>query len=136
MIKRIAHICIASDDLKASEAFYCGVLELKKAFSFIRDGKELGFYLDAGGGNFIEVFDRQHIEQSSSPAIIHFCLEVDDIDKAIASIRGKGVEITEKKMECDHSWQAWITDPAGIKIELHQYTEKSTQLTGEDCIVE
>jgi hypothetical protein len=27
----------------------------------------------------------------------------------------------------DHSWQAWITDPDGNKIELHDYTPESWQ---------
>ena len=34
MIKQLAHICIGAKDLAEAERFYCGLLGLKKAFSF------------------------------------------------------------------------------------------------------
>ena len=46
-----------------------------------------------------------------------------------------GVAITDKEMGAANSWQAWITDPNGVKIELHQYTKKSCQILGNDCVV-
>ena len=74
---------------------------------------------------------------------------VDDVKRAVdAGVNGvimevpasphlieKGYEVTEKKLGADESWQTWVTDPSGVRIEFHEYTEKSTQITGEDCIV-
>lgn len=136
MIKQIAHICIGAIELKESEKFYCDVLGLKKKFKFIKQGEEFGFYLDVGNGNYIEVFSQDVIEECQRPVIKHICLEVEDIDEVIKKIKQAGVKISEKKMGSDNSWQAWIIDPSGVRIELHQYTEDSSQITGNDCIVD
>ncbi|MNT98681.1 hypothetical protein D3C72_2413220 [compost metagenome] len=42
-------------------------------------------------------------------------------------MRGKGVEITDKKLGADGTWQAWTKDPNGVKLEIFQYTENSMQ---------
>ena len=44
-------------------------------------------------------------------------------------------ENTEKKLGEDQSRQAWVTDPAGVRIEFHQYTAKSCQSTGATCVL-
>ena len=134
MIKAIAHICISAKDLDETEKFYCGGLGLSKKFNFIRDGKVFGYYLQINETNYIEVFQTDAISSEDQPRVKHFCLEVDDIDKAIETIRSRGIDISDKKMGCDN-WQAWLTDPNGIKIELHQYTDKSSQVVGTDCVV-
>jgi len=135
MIKQIAHICIGATDLAASEHFYCEVLGLAKKFDFIKDGRLFGFYLDTGARTYIEVFSQDGVDQGSKPLIKHICLEVESIDEVIRRISAAGVEISAKKMGSDHSWQAWITDPSGIRIELHEYTPESSQITGQNCIV-
>ena len=56
MIKALAHICIFSNDLNRSLDFYCGALGLKRHFDFFKDGELFGFYLQAGPGQFIEIF--------------------------------------------------------------------------------
>ncbi|OGV68596.1 MAG: hypothetical protein A3K19_11515 [Lentisphaerae bacterium RIFOXYB12_FULL_65_16] len=43
--------------------------------------------------------------------------------------------VTDKKLGADQSWQFWVTDPGGVRIEFHQHTENSSQRTGKDCIV-
>lgn len=135
MIKQIAHICIGATDLAASEHFYCEVLGLPKKFRFIKEGRESGFYADVGNGNYIEVFAQDVVDQGSKPLLKHMCLEVESIDEAIRRISAAGVEISPKKLGSDRSWQAWITDPSGIRIELHEYTPESSQFTGRDCIM-
>ena len=94
MIKQLAHICIGATDLAASERFYCEVLGLAKKFRFLKDGREFGFYADVGGGNYIEVFSQDGVDQGSKPLIKHMCLEVDSIDEAIRRISAAGVEIS------------------------------------------
>jgi catechol 2,3-dioxygenase-like lactoylglutathione lyase family enzyme len=136
MIKQLAHINIGSYDLAASEHFYCDILGMEKIFEFIKEGELYGFYAGAGKTTFVEVFSEEN-EISDRPAIMrHMCLEVEDLDRTIAEIRAKGWEITDKKFGCDKSWQAWISDPSGVQIELMQYTEESSQFTGEPCEVD
>ena len=42
----------------------------------------------------------------------------------------------QKKVGCDHSPQAWLEAPGGTRVELHEYTDKSLQLTGGVCEVD
>ena len=51
-------------------------------------------------------------------------------------LRALGYEVTGEKLGADQSWQAWVTDPAGARVELHEYTERSSQTTGRDCVVD
>ncbi len=132
MIKRIAHLCLISKDLAATERFYTTALGLKKAFNFLSKGTITGFYLAVGEDSFIEVFLTDQTPDGKSSAIQHFCLEVDSIDKISARVKKAGYEITEKQMGSDQSWQAWLTDPNGVRIELHEYTPASSQITRSD----
>ena len=136
MIKRLAHVCIGTRDLQKTEDFYCDVLGFEKRFQFIKDGEIVGFYLSLGDGGFLEVFSDLDAIWDQRRKLKHFCLEVENLDSTIEAIRAKGVEIGAKKLGCDDTWQAWFTDPDGIEIELHQYTEASSQLTGRDCVVD
>ena len=61
--------------------------------------------------------------------------KTDNIDAVRDRLIEKGYEVGEKKLGADHAYQAWVTDPSGVRIEFHEYTDKSTQLTGENCIL-
>lgn len=135
MIKGIAHVCLSATDLVEVERFYCNGLGVKKAFNFIREGRVIGFYLEVAPGDYIEVFERDAIDAKANGLIGHFCLEVADIDQARQRLLENGYEASEKKLGCDQSWQFWTTDPSGVRIEFHQYTLQSSQLTHRDCIL-
>lgn len=135
MIKQLAHINIGSYDLKASENFYCNILGLEKTFEFIKDGELFGFYAAAGNTTFVEVFLEEE-RAARTHLLHHICLEVENLEAAIAEIRSKGWQISDKKLGGDNSWQAWIEDPSGVQIELMQYTEGSSQFTGKPCLVD
>lgn len=136
MIKQIAHVCILSHDLAATEAFYCGVLGLLKLFSFDKDGRIIGYYLGLDSRTSIEVFAAGDINVKDRAVIDHLCLEVDSIDEMISHLLSNGHEVSDKKLGCDSTWQAWLTDPSGVRIELFEYTEQSSQFTGADCVVD
>ena len=58
----------------------------------------------------------------------HLCLEVDDTFAAVKNVRDSGYPIDiEPKQGSDFNWQAWITDPNGIRIELMQIMPDSPQ---------
>ena len=135
-VKRLAHVCIVTGDLEAAERFYCGLLGLRRAFSFIRNGRRVGFYLEVGGGGFIEVFARDQVDAKARGAIQHICLEVDGIDRIVARLKEAACDVTEKKLGADRSWQAWVTAPDGVRIEFHEYTAESCQMTGADCVLD
>lgn len=134
MITRLAHVCLHATDLAATEAFWCGVLGLQRTFTFERDGHLFGFYLGLGERSFIEVFSGE--PGAGEGAIRHLCLEVPDIQAVHAALQAAGLAEAEPMLGCDQSWQCWATDPNGVRIEFHQYTAASCQLTGAVCHVD
>jgi glyoxylase I family protein len=135
-VKQVAHVCMMTHDLAASEHFYCDVLGLNKAFEFSKNGERIGFYIETGARTWIEVFHHREAPFPTYGAINHFCLEVTSIDEAIRKIRAKGVEITDKKYGVDDTWQAWTRGPSGERIEHFEYTAKSAQFKGGDRIAD
>jgi glyoxylase I family protein len=135
-VKQIAHVCIFAHDIEVTRAFYQDVLGLSTQFNFLRDSKQFGFYLNAGGRGHVEVFQKSDSAYGDQNSITHFCLEVENLDAAIAHIKSKGVDVTAKKFACDDTWQAWIRDPDGVRIELFEYTEKSAQFVGGDRVAD
>lgn len=133
-VRQLAHVCILARDLGETEAFYRDVLGLPVKFRFEKAGRPIGFYLDAGGRTNIEVFERA--EAGSAARLDHLCLEVADIAAAVAHIRGLGVAVTDRKFGVDDTWQAWVTDPNGVKIELFEYTDASAQFVGGDRVAD
>ena len=134
IVKQLAHVCIFARDLKATEAFWTGVLGMAIAFRFTRNGAPYGFYLDAGGRTNVEVFQKTESAFTDANQINHICLEVSDLDDAVEQIRAAGVKITDKKLGVDDTWQAWTADPNGVKIELFQYTPRRAQFVGGDRV--
>jgi catechol 2,3-dioxygenase-like lactoylglutathione lyase family enzyme len=128
MITGLAHTCFTVSDLEASLDFYRDKLGLEEAFDFKHeDGRRYGVYLHLGGRNFVELFEGTLADAAEGQSFRHICLEVDDITRTVAMLQDRGVEVSEPKLGRDQSWQAWITDPDGNRIELHQYTPQSWQ---------
>ena len=80
------------------------------------------------------MFEKREARFAETDRINHICFEVVDMDEAIAHIRADGVAARDKSKGCDDTWQSWITDPDGVKIELFQYTPESAQFVGRDRV--
>ena len=134
MQTKLAHVCIESHDLDATEAFY-RVLGLERRFIFNNlQGELVGFYLAFGNNTFIEVIKTS--KPKAAGIIKHFAIEVDDIDATYGQLKRHGIDVTEKELAKDHQWMVTCTDPNGIFIELQQYTPQSMQLVGGICEVD
>jgi catechol 2,3-dioxygenase-like lactoylglutathione lyase family enzyme len=128
MIKGIAHTCYRVKDLTCAIQFYCDAFGLKQAFEFLdKKGKMIGVYIHVGGRNFIELFEGDVSNLKITGSYRHLCLEVDDIEALVRKLRERGIEVSDPKMGDDGSWQSWLSDPDGNRIELHQYTGESKQ---------
>jgi len=136
MIKQLAHVNIGAFDLTAAENFYCKILGMDKTFEFYKDGELYGFYAGCGNTTYVEIFIEDRKIEDVPTIMRHLCLEVEDLDSTIADIRAKGWPVTEKKFGADNSWQCWVTDPSGVRIEIMQYTKESSQFTGAPCKVD
>jgi len=136
MIKGLAHVCLSAEDLAAAEAFYAGTLGFRKLFEFTRTGKVVGFYFEISEGSYIEIFRQDGLDPDASCPIRHFCLEVSGMDALRGRLLSAGHAVSAKKLGRDGSWQCWITDPSGTRIEFHEYTPESAQHNPRTCILD
>jgi catechol 2,3-dioxygenase-like lactoylglutathione lyase family enzyme len=135
MVIRLAHVCIESADLPASEAFYA-LLGARRQFEFRNFQDELiGMYLYFGEDSFIEIVKISE-SRPAGGAIVHFALEVEDVDATSRTLVAGGVKVSDSELGVDHTWMVTCHDPDGVFIELHQYTERSLQKTGGMCRID
>lgn len=131
---RLAHVCIETVDLAASETFYRH-LGARRRFEFRNpEGLLIGMYMHFGQDSYIELV----LVATPRPegAVNHFALQVEDIDAAYGTLHEAGIEVTRKELGVDHTWMITCRDPNGIFIELHQYTDQSLQRRGGACCID
>jgi glyoxylase I family protein len=109
----VHHVSINVDDVDIALAFYVDHLGLKAR----SDRPDFGFggaWLDAGG-------QQVHLIEGAPPPNHgqHFALAVTDLGSVIDELRGKGIQVSDA-VPVGKSLQAFLTDPAGNQIELHQ----------------
>jgi lactoylglutathione lyase/glyoxylase I family protein len=129
MFNRIAHVCLSVKDLQRSIEWY-EKLGLGVMFEFTRKGSRFGVYTNVSESSFIELFEDPNLGPVVDNGILHFCLETEDIELTMGTLRERGVEVTDKKLGVDNTWQIWLHDPDGYRFEVHQYTARSMQLGG------
>ncbi len=101
------------DDVPAALAFYTEVLGLVPR----PDRPDFGF-----GGAWLDAGTQQvHLIEGLAPSNLgqHFALLVDDLDATVAELRSRGIGVSDPS-PVGTSRQAFLTDPAGNAIELHQ----------------
>ena len=100
-------------DVEAAIDFYTGVLGLEQRTDR-PDFPFGGAWLDAGG-------QQVHLIEGTPPPGLgqHFALLVEDLDETIAELRHGGIEVSDPR-PVGRSRQAFVTDPAGNSVELHQ----------------
>jgi len=109
----VHHVSINVADVDAALAFYVDVLGLavrgdRPAFDFG------GAWLDAGG-------QQVHLIESAPPDGLgqHFALWVEGLDDVVAELRERGLRVSDPK-PVGPSRQAFVTDPSGNLVELHE----------------
>ena len=132
MITHLGHIAILVTDLERSLDFYCNKLGLKEGFRLKNDkGETWLVYVLIDEHNSIELFPGanekgERIQKTSG--FNHICLLVDDINKTLAEIGKRGVDVRgEPKKGDDGNWQYWVEDPDGNAIEFMQIMPDSLQ---------
>ncbi len=134
MKTRIAHVCVETTDLEATEAFY-QVMGASRRFEFRNLQEQLiGMYMYFSDNTFIELVKVG--QPRTEGALNHFALQVEDVKAAHQHITEAGIEATPCELGVDHTWMTTCRDPNGVFIELHQYTEKSMQHQGGSCHID
>lgn len=150
----IMHVSFFTDQMDAMRDFYENKLGLKakmivryeaykdkEGHPWAKAAKERPLdicliYIEIANGQFIELFpkadgQKEHPEYNQHLGYSHFSLTVDDIFKARDELIAAGIDIDiEPKIGNSHTWQMWIHDPDGNRIEMMQYTDESFQITG------
>lgn len=136
-LRAIAHVCLKTTHLAATEQFYVGLLGLTKQFEFTRRGQVIGFYLRLADRVFIEAFLSSNPPPSDpGHCLSHFCLETDDLAALHARLTAAGVPAGPIKTGADATLQFWAPDPNGVAIEFQQYTDRSAQFSTADVEVD
>jgi catechol 2,3-dioxygenase-like lactoylglutathione lyase family enzyme len=133
MIK-LAHACIESADLDATERFYA-CLGLRRQFEFRNlSGLLIGYYLRFDDQTFLEVIRVEKIRPEG--VLRHFAIESDDIEALRQRLVAAGYAATDKRLGEDGTWLVECVDPNGVAIELHQYDTDSLQQRGGVCVLD
>lgn len=127
----IGHVAIRVRDVARTLEFYVGKLGFQEMLRLDRDGRLWLLYLRITDTQFLEVFPEgvgDHAAGKDAVGYNHLCLEVSDIDAAVAELAAAGVPLTSPlKTGADNNRQAWIEDPEGHRIELMQMAPDSLQ---------
>ena len=133
MIK-LAHVCIESGDLDATERFY-NCLGLKRQFEFRNPaGLLIGYYLKFDDRTFLEVI--RVVKPRATGVVRHFALECEDVAALYENLRSANYEATPKRLGEDNTWMVTCYDPNGVFVELHEYGPGSMQLQGGVCCID
>jgi glyoxylase I family protein len=111
----VDHVAINVTDVPAAITFYTEMLGLTQN----HERPDFGFagaWLDAGNQQI-------HLIELQAPPNLgqHFALLYDDLDAVVAELRSKGLEVTDPKPSGPGRHQAFVSDPWGNGIELHNH---------------
>ena len=109
----VHHVAINVRDVGEAIGFYRDAL----VFTVRSDRPEFGF-----GGAWLDAGDQQvHLLEAEPPPSVgqHYAVLVSDLDAAVADLRELGYLPTDPS-PVGSSRQAFVTDPSGNVVELHQ----------------
>jgi catechol 2,3-dioxygenase-like lactoylglutathione lyase family enzyme len=110
----VHHVSINVDDVEKTGRFYLDVLGLERL-----PRPDLGFpglWLRAGG----QEIHLMQVAEHRAPEGQHFALRVEDLDGALAELAARGVTTSRALRVPNGGRQAFLRDPAGNLIELHE----------------
>lgn len=121
------HTAIRSTHFDASVRFYEDVLGLRTRISWGEPGKR-AVMIDAGDGNYIEIFESSESLRDKESTILHFALRTDDCAAMLEVVRQSGAEITMEPKEVTIASNAgpipvkiaFFKGPDGEVIELFE----------------
>ena len=94
------HVAIRAQDFDASVRFYTKALGFREKIAW-GEGAKRAIMLDAGDGNYMEIFAGGSDSPKPEGAILHFALRTSDCDAAIARARAAGATVTVEPKDVD-----------------------------------
>ena len=87
------HVCIKTRNWDKTIEFYCDVLGCTEKIAWNSE-PERAAMLDAGDGNYIEVFEDMNFAPAPNGSVAHFALRTNKLDEVAAHVRESGGKIT------------------------------------------
>ena len=128
MFKRIDHVEIVTAKPEETAKFYTEILgfRVKARDRVERPGSALNLtYLDLGG-TVVELISYEGVAVDPAPEKEHLgyrmiALEVDDMDRTVAELKAKGIDVVWGPLVRPTYARAEICDPNGYRIELRHW---------------
>ncbi|QYM78664.1 VOC family protein [Horticoccus luteus] len=87
------HVCLKTRDWDATLRFYQDTLGFTEKIAW-RTAPQRAVMLDAGDGNYLEVFEDHAYEAAPQGVVYHFALRTTRLDEVAARVRAAGARIT------------------------------------------
>ncbi len=125
MFKRIDHVEITSGDLERSIRFYQDVFgfSLKERIKPKSPVIKEVVFLSLGNTmlELLSISDCGPAPKGEQLGYRMMAIEVEDMDRAVEYLKGKGVEVSWGPVALGSSKRAEVKDPDGLSIELRQW---------------
>lgn len=106
------HVAVRTPDWDGSLKFWVEGLGFFKAVEWGEAPKRAAL-LDVGDGNYLELFERDALENTDAEApILHFCFRVDDCDAAVARAKSIGARVTMEPADPE------VFSSRGLKVRI------------------
>lgn len=121
------HTAIRTTEFEATTKFYTEALGLKTKVTW-GESPRRAMLVDAGDGNYIEIFERSEPASDLESSIMHFALRTDDCSAITEKARAAGATVTmePKELTIDSSAGpipvkiSFFKGPAGEVVEIFQ----------------
>jgi catechol 2,3-dioxygenase-like lactoylglutathione lyase family enzyme len=128
---RFNHVAFRVRDVERSLALYEGTLGFREAFRVYHPDGRLGLiYVQFGPDQFVELFEGGQGDRPADPppdgsGYLHFCITVESLDDALATLRTRGHPAGPPRTGTSGARICFIEDPDGNRIELAELNDRS-----------
>ncbi len=139
----LQHILVQTADLEATKDWYVKVLGFEVGphpdFKFpvywlYLDGKDV-LHLTIGGRNVSEnrkAYVGQQSEATYGSGVVdHIAFRATGLAETMAHLEAEGIEFTRRQASNEASFQLFLMDPNGLKVELNFPLEEAVDITAE-----
>jgi catechol 2,3-dioxygenase-like lactoylglutathione lyase family enzyme len=122
-VQAMNHFTILTDDVERTIGFYDDMLGLKAGprpnFTFP------GAWLYAGGEPILHVIGGREKSDLRAGVIDHMAFSGKDLAALLAKLEQRGIEHTCRRQVGSGTWQVFLFDPNGAKVEIDFAAEES-----------
>jgi len=121
MLLSLGHVTVHSADFERTERFYCGLLGMRRG---PRPAIAVpGHWFYVGSEAVLHVLPRlaeatQDARHGAEGIIDHFALNADDRAALEQRFLAAGVPFEGRRLADSDTWQIFLTDPDGARVEL------------------